>query len=63
MYAKYECLSFDKILNKFVAKLLKYRILFKDIQTFLILDYRDALLIILYFIVIGISNQKIRSIG
>ena len=62
-YTKYENIRFDKIIRKFVAKLLKYRILFKDILTFLILDYRDASLIILYLIVIGISNQKIRSIG
>ena len=48
---------------KFVAKLLKYRILFKDILTFLELDYRDALLIILYLNVLGISTLKIRSIG
>ena len=62
-YTKYENKRFDKIIRKFVAKLLKYRILFKDILTFLILDYRDASLIILYLIVIGISNKKIRSIG
>ena len=49
--------------QKFVAKLLKYSILFKDIKTFLGLDYRDASLIILYLIVIGISSPKIRSIG
>ena len=55
--------SFDKITREFVAKLLKYRILFKDILTFLGLDYRDALLIILYLIVIGISTLNIRSIG
>ena len=57
-YTKYENIRFDKIRRKFDAKLLKYRILFKDILTFLILDYRDASLIILYLIVIGISNQK-----
>ena len=57
-YTKYENIRFDKIIRKFVAKLLKYRILFKDILTFLILDYRDATLIILYLIVIGISNKK-----
>ena len=37
----------NKIGSKFVAKLLKYMILFKDIFTFLGLDYRDALLITL----------------
>ena len=62
-YTKHENIRFDKIIRKFVAKLLKYRILFKDILTFLILDYRDASLIILNLIVIGISNKKIRSIG
>ena len=55
--------SFDKIIRKFVAKLLKYRTLFKDILTFWELDYRDASLIILYRIVIGISTPKIKSIG
>ena len=53
----------NKIICKFVAKLIKYRILFKDILTFLGLDYRDASLKILYLIVIGISNLKIRPIG
>ena len=59
-YTKYENIRFDKIIRKFVAKLLKYRKLLKDILPFLILDYRDALLIILYLIVIGISNLKNR---
>ena len=48
--AKYKCISFDKIVSKFVGKLLKYRILFTDILTFLGLDYRDASLIILYVV-------------
>ena len=52
-----------KIESKFVAKLLKSMILFKDILTFLGLDYRDTLLIALYFVVLGISIPKIRSIG
>ena len=43
---------------KFVAKLLKYRTLFKDILTFLALDYRVASLIILYLIVLRISIPK-----
>ena len=47
-----------KIVSKFVEELLKNRIMFKDILTFLGLDYRDALLITLYFVVIGISIQK-----
>ena len=33
-------------------------LLFKDILTFLGLDYRDALLITLYLVVIGISIKK-----
>ena len=37
--------------------------MFKDILTFLGLEYRDALLITLYFVVLGISMPKIRSIG
>ena len=39
---EYKCISPNKIVNKFVAsKLNKYRILFKDILTFLGLDYRE----------------------
>ena len=38
--------SQNKIENKFVEKLLKYRIMFKDILTFYGLDYRDASLIV-----------------
>ena len=38
--------KFVKIIRKFIAKFLKYRILFKAILTFLGLAYRDALLII-----------------
>ena len=37
--------------------------MFKDIITFLVLDYRDASLITLYFVVVAITIQKIRSIG
>ena len=55
--------SQSKIVSKFVEKLLKYRIIFKDILTFLGLDYRDALLITSYFVVLGISIPKIKSIG
>ena len=52
-----------KILNKFVEKLQKYRKMFKDIITFLGLDYRDALLITLFFVVLVISITKIKQIG
>ena len=45
---------------KFVAKLPKYMILFKGILTFLGLAYRDALLVTLYLVVIGIGIQIIR---
>ena len=51
-------LSLNKIVSKSVAKLLKYRILFKDIFTFLGIDYRDASLIIFYLVVIGINTPK-----
>ena len=54
----HEFLSLIKV-NKFVAKLLIYRILFKDILTFLELEYRDASLITLYFVVPEFSIPKI----
>ena len=41
-YKKYKYISFDKNKRKFVAKLLKYRILFKVILAYLGLGYRDA---------------------
>ncbi len=55
----------SKIVSKSAEKLLKYMILlmFKDILTFLRLDYRDVLLIRMYFVVLGISIPKIRPIG
>ena len=37
--------------------------MFKDILTYKVLDYRDAPFITLYFVVLGISIPKIRSIG
>ena len=49
MHCKY------KIVSKFVGKLIKYMILFKDILTFLELDFRDASLNTLYLVVIGIN--------
>ena len=52
-----------KIFIKFVKKLLKYRIMFKDKLKFLGLYYRDALLITLYFVVLEISIPKIKTIG
>ena len=55
--------SRNQIVSKFVEKLLKYRIMFRDILTCLGLNYIDALLIRLYFVVLGISIPKIRSIG
>ena len=51
--------SQSKIVSKFVVKFLRYRIMFMDILTLLGLDYRVALLIILYFVVLGISIPKI----
>ncbi len=38
--------------------MIKYVIMFKDILTYLGLDYRDASLIRLYLVVIGISIKK-----
>ena len=55
--------SRNKIVSKFVVRLLKDRIMFNDILTFLGLVYRDASLIPLYFNVLGISIPKIRLIG
>ena len=51
-----------KIISKFVEKMLKYRIMSKDILTFLGLDYRVASLIILNFVVLRINIPKIRLI-
>ena len=55
--------SRNKIVVKFVEKLLKYRKIFKDILTFLGLDYKVASLIILCFVgaqksVYQISDQS-----
>ena len=51
--------SLNKIVNQFVARLLKYSIQFKDnIDTFLGLYYRDASLITVYFVVQGINSFK-----
>ena len=50
--------SQNKILNKFVENLLKYRIMFKDKLTFLGIYYRNASHITLYFVVQGISIPK-----
>ena len=55
--------SWNKIASKFVENLLKYRIMFKVILTFLGLDYRDASLIISFFDFLGISIPQIRPIG
>ena len=53
-------MSIYKILSKFVAKMIKYMLLFKDILTFLVIDYRDASLITLYLV--AIKNQMNRII-
>ena len=55
--------SLIKIVSKFVEKLLKYRIIFRDILTFLELDYIDALPITLYSVDTGITIQSLKSIG
>ena len=54
--------SHNIILGKFVEKVRNYSIMFKDIMTFLGLNYRDTSLKILYFVVLAISIPKIRSI-
>ena len=57
-WINYLCICLYKIISKFDAKLIQYMLLFKDILTYLGLDYRDALLITLYLVVIGISIKK-----
>ena len=49
------------IVTEFIAKVLKYRILFKDILTFLELAYWDASYITLYFVVIRIRILKLHN--
>ena len=52
--------SQNKIVSNFLKKLLNYRIVFKDILTFLGLGYRNASLITFYtFLVLGIGISKI----
>ena len=46
------------LMQIFVAKLLKYILLMRDILTFLGLNYRVDLLITLYLVVLGISIPK-----
>ena len=57
-----ECwFKFSKIVNKFVAKFIKYMILFNGkLTTFLRLDFREVSPKILYLIVQGIIVPKIR---
>ena len=50
--------SRNKILSKFVERLLRYRKLFKGSLTSLGLDYRGASLMTLYFVVLEISIKK-----
>ena len=52
----------NKVVSKFVAKVIKYMILFKNILTYLRLDYRDASLKRLYLVVIEINILKNRII-
>ena len=53
-------IGLNNILRKFVTKLPKYRILFKDILKFLGLDYWEASLIILYYVVLGLCGNDER---
>ena len=55
--------KYNKIVSKFVSKLLKYMKLFNNILPFIGLDYRDASHITINLVVIGISISKIRRIG
>ena len=50
-WSEYKCIKVEqnKIVSKSAEKLLKCRILFKDMLTFLGLNYRDASLITMYF--------------
>ncbi len=50
-----QCIGIIKSVSKFVSKLIKYSILFRDILTCLGHDYRNALLITSYLVAIGIS--------
>ena len=52
-----------KIVSKFVEKLQKYMILFKDILILEGLYYKDASLMTLYFFVLGITMKGLESIG
>ena len=60
---EYKCIKVEKNLSKFFEKLLKCRKINQDKLTFFGTDYRDALFITLYFVVLGISIAKIRSMG
>ena len=51
-------MSLNKIVDRFVVNLLKFRMQFKDILTILVLNYRDVSFITLYFVVPGISVPK-----
>ena len=51
-------MSLNKIVDRFVVNLLKFRMQFKDILTILVLNYRDLSFITLYFVVPGISVPK-----
>ena len=55
--AKNECINLNKIVSKFVAKLLQYRILFRT-YLHLRLDYRESWPIIVYLVVIGSNITK-----
>ena len=53
----FKCTSFN---YPFVKKLLKYRIMFKDILTIFVFNYRDTLIITLYLVVLRNRYTKIR---
>ena len=52
-------MNLNEIVIQFEAKLLEYRVLFKDILTLLGLDYRDGTLKTMNLILIGINIKLI----
>ncbi len=60
--AEHTCTILNKIISKFVAKLVKYKIRFKGILTFLGLDNRDTSLKSVYLIVNQYSKKQINKI-
>ena len=62
MYNKGDNIHKSEALKRYDRRTFAFVELLKDILTYSALDYRDASLLILYLIDIGISTSKIRSI-